>query len=148
MSKKLVMMMAPALVLLAAAAFFFLKPGAPAVSQDQLAKEPGPVYALTDPFVVNLADKSQPHLAKVGVALQVSKASAGLVPAAEGSKVVKMEQDAQIRDIVIAALQQHTAAQLATTEGRRAVKHEIMQQINQHTDVKIVDVYYTEFAVQ
>ena len=36
----------------------------------------------------------------------------------------------------------------ATAAGRDSVKKGIVERVNKHTDYKIVDVYYTEFAVQ
>lgn len=146
MKKKLIFV-GPVLLVVIAAAFFFLKPSAPAKAGNP-AKEPGPVYTMTDPFVVNLADRSEPHLAKVGVAMQLSKASAGLLPGGHSKEPPKLEMDAELRDIVISALQSHTAAQLSTPAGRLAVKKQIVADVNKHTEVKILDVYYTEFAVQ
>lgn len=144
----MLMIVAPVLLLvLGAAAFFFLKPQAPPVSEEALAKQPGPVYTMVEPFVVNLADKT-PHLAKVGVALQLSKASAAKLPAAEGAKVPKLEEDAQLRDIVISAIQEQTSATLSSAQGRQAVKQTIVSQVNKQTELRIIGVYYTEFAVQ
>lgn len=147
MKKKLMIAGPAALVLLLVAYMMFLKPSAPAPDEKALAKEPGPVYTLTDPFVVNLADR-EPRLAKVGVALQLSKLSAPLLPEGTAKEPAKMEQDAAIRDIVIAALQERRAAELRTPAGRDAVKKAIVTMVNKKTEVKIVDVYYTEFAVQ
>ncbi len=136
-----------ALVLLLVAYMMFLKPSPAPPDEKALAKEPGPVYTLTDPFVVNLADK-EPHLAKVGVALHLSKLSAGLLPAGHSKEPPKIEEDAAIRDIVISALQEKSAAELRTPAGRDSVKKAIVTMVNKKTEVKIVDVYYTEFAVQ
>ena len=36
----------------------------------------------------------------------------------------------------------------AGSDGRESVKRSIVQRVNKQTDYKIVDVYYTEFAVQ
>ena len=147
MKKKLIIG-GPVLLVVLAAALFFLKPSGNAAPAGNPAKEPGPVYTMTDPFVVNLADRSEPHLAKVGVALQLSKASAGLLPGGHSKEPPKLEMDAELRDIVISALQARTAAELSTPAGRLAVKKQIVKDINKHTEVKIIDVYYTEFAVQ
>lgn len=148
MNKKTLMIVAPVVLIVAVAAIFFLRPKAPVTSADELAKQPGPVYTMVEPFVVNLADRGEQHLAKVGIALQVSKASASAVPEAKGSVVPKIEQDAQVRDIVISAIQSHTSRELATPEGRQEIKKTIVMQVNKQTDLRIVDVYYTEFAVQ
>ena len=129
-----------------AAKTFLLKP--PPVDETALAKEPGPIYTLVDPFVVNLADAGTPHFAKVGLAIRLSKLSAHAVPPVKGDVPPKIEDDAEVRDIVIATLSSKTSDELETTAGRAAVKREIMEAINHETELKIVAVYYTEFAVQ
>ena len=66
----------------------------------------------------------------------------------EGDKPDDVEEDSELRDIVIATLQSKTSGQLSTTEGLESVKKGIVERVNKHTGYKIVDVYYTEFAVQ
>ena len=147
--KKKLMIIGPVVLLLAlfAVKTFVLAPPPP--DEKKLAREPGLTYTMADPFVVNLADGSgTPHFAKVGVALRVSKLSEGEIVKGEGDKPDDVEEDSELRDIVIATLQSKTSAQLSTTEGREAVKEGIVERVNKHTDYKIVDVYYTEFAVQ
>jgi len=146
--KKIVIIAVPVVLVLAVAGFLFLKPKAPPPDEAALAKEPGPIYTLVDPFIVNLADRDARHFAKVGVALQVSKLSASLVPAHAGKDPVKIEEDAEIRDIVIATLQERTSDDLAGRRGRDEVKDEIVRQVNRRTELKITEVYFTEFAVQ
>lgn len=146
--KKVVIIVVPVVLVLAVVGFLFLKPKPAPADEKALAKEPGPVYTMVDPFVVNLADRDTRHFAKVGVALQVSKLSAGLVPAAEGKEPAKIEEDAEVRDIVIATLQDKTSDELGTRAGRDDVKKTIVAQVNKHTELRIIDVYFTEFAVQ
>lgn len=146
--KKIVMIAVPVVLVLAVAGFLFLKPKPAAPDTKRLAKEPGPIYTMVDPFIVNLADRNARHFAKVGIALQVSKLSAALVPKAEGATAVRIEEDAEVRDIVIAELQDRTSAQLATRGGRDRLKDEIVDEVNTRTKLKITDVYFTDFAVQ
>jgi len=146
--KKIVIIAVPVVLVLAVAGFLFLKPKAPAPDEAALAKKPGHIYTMVDPFIVNLADRDQRHFAKVGVALQLSKLSDSHLPAAHGKEPVKLEEDAEIRDIVIATLQERTSDDLSTRRGRHAVKDTIVKQVNAHTELKIIDVYFTEFAVQ
>lgn len=150
MKKKLLLFGLPVVLLLVAAfavKTFVLSGGGP--DEAELAKEPGPVYAMPEPFVVNLADGGEvPRFAKVGVALRLSKLSAGEIREASGDKAAYVEDDAELRDIVIDTLQRRTTAQLRTPGGRAAVKREILSRVNGDTDLKAVDVYYTEFAVQ
>ena len=147
--KKKLMIIGPVVLLVAlfAVKTFVLAPPPP--DEKKLAKEPGLTYTMADPFVFNLADGSgTPHFAKVGVALRFSKLSEGEIVKGEGDKPDDVEEDSELRDIVIATLQSKTSAQLSSTEGRDAVKKGIVERVNKHTDYKIVDVYYTEFAVQ
>ena len=129
-----------------AAKTFLLAPPPP--NKEKLAKEPGPIYTMVDPFVVNLADGGTPHFAKVGLAIRLSKLSAHELPVVKGDVPPKLEADAELRDIVITTLQSKTSNELETTAGRNAVKKEILAAINAETDLKITAVYYTEFAVQ
>jgi len=97
----------PVLVVLAVGAgwFFLIQGSASEKSEAELMQEPGPVYELSEAFVVNLNDQ-EVHYAKIGVALRVSKASADAVPEqAEGAQPAPIEDDAQIRDIAITEIQ-------------------------------------------
>ena len=83
--KKILMIAGPVLLVLAVAAKMFLMPAAPPPDEKALAKEPGPIYTMAEPFVVNLADgDGTPHFAKVGVALRFSMLSAAEVPPQRG----------------------------------------------------------------
>lgn len=148
-TKKL-LIIAPVGLLLIAAAVVKLVLLAPApVDEQALSKEPGPVYALSEPFVVNLRDRGEHRrFAKVGLALRLSKLSADHVEPAAGDAPAWVEEDPELRDIVIRELQARSARQLATPEGRASLKKAIVQKINAETDLAILDVYYTEFAVQ
>jgi flagellar protein FliL len=147
--KKKLMIIGPVLLLvLAVAAKMFLLAPAP-VDEKVLAKKPGPVYTMAEPFVVNLADAGgTPHFAKVGIAMRFSELSAAEIVPAKGEKPAEVEIDSELRDIVIATLQSHTSAQLASPDGRDSVKKAIVARVNKQTELKILDVYYTEFAVQ
>lgn len=132
-----------------AAKTFLLKP--PPIDEKKLAKEEGPTYVIADPFVVNLADRGETsHFAKVSIALGVSKLSASHVPAgAHGSaEPVKIEAEPKIRDIINGVLSAQTSDELLSEKGRDRVKHEIVALVNKKTELKIVEVFYTEFAVQ
>lgn len=147
--KKKLMIAIPVLLLVAAfAAKTVLFAPAPADAA-ALAKEPGAVYAMATPFVVNLADGGGvPHFVKVGVAMRFSKLSEGEIVPAKGERPAEVEGDAELRDIVISTLQGKTSAQLANDAGRADVKRRIVARVNKQTELKIVGVYYTEFAVQ
>jgi flagellar protein FliL len=148
MNKKLTIIMIPVLVLVfAAAGWMFMRP-APAAPVDE-AKVPGPVHTMSDPFVVNLAGSPEaPRFVKVGVALRLAKSSSGLMTPAEGAKPGSVEGEPQVRDIIISALQIRSSADLSTERGRLDLKREIVRQVNKRTELRILDVYYTDFAVQ
>lgn len=152
MNKKVMIIAPVALLLVVGLAYMMvLKPKPPPPDEAMLKKEPGPVYSLVEPFVVNLADRGGVrHFAKVGVALRFSEYSASYAPAPD-DKVAKekgIKQEPEIRDIVISTLQRQTADALSTAVGREDVKKTIVKKVNKTTDLYILDVYYTEFAVQ
>jgi flagellar basal body-associated protein FliL len=129
--------------------FFLIQGSASEPSEAELMQEPGPVYEMSEPFVVNLRDQ-EVHYAKIGVALRVSKASAGEVPERpEGAdQQPPIENDAQIRDIAITEIQRRSSSQLKTDDGRANLKSQIMKRVNGETELHVVDIYWTEFAVQ
>jgi len=147
--KKKLMIAGPVLLLVVA---FMLKTivFAPAPPDEKaLAKAPGPVYTMAEPFVVNLADGgATPHFAKVGIAMRFSELSAAEIIPAKGEKPAEVEMDSELRDIIIATLQNHSSAQLGSPAGRESVKKSIVTRVNRQTELRILDVYYTEFAVQ
>lgn len=119
-------------------------------SEAELKRTEGPIYALPKEFVVNLAGQEQ-NFAKIGVAFRLSEYSADQLPAAEGSTepgTFHVEEDPLIRDIVLAEIQKATFAQVRTRTGRTALKRRIKKRINRETGMFILDVYWTEFAVQ
>jgi flagellar basal body-associated protein FliL len=147
--KKKLMIIGPVVLLVAlfAVKTFVLAPPPP--DEKKLATEPGLTYTMPESFVVNLADGGEsPHFAKVGVALRFSKLSEGEVTPGEGDTPDHVEGAAELRDIVIATLQSKTSGELSGVEGRDDVKKKIVERVNKQTDLKILDVYYTEFAVQ
>lgn len=146
--KKIIMIAGPVLLILAVVAFMFLKPKPAKPDTKKLANTPAVTYTMTNPFVVNLADTSERRFAKVGIALEVSKLSAAMVPPQEGANPLKVEMDSELRDIVISVLQSKTAAELGVGKGRDEVKELIKERINKETELKITEVFYTEFAVQ
>jgi len=147
--KKMLMIGGPVLLLvLAFVAKTILLAPAP-IDEKALAKEPGPIYTMAEPFVVNLADgEDSPHFAKVGVALRFSMFSAAEILPAKGTEPAHVEADSELRDIIISTLQEHSSAELSEPAGRSEVKKAIVREVNKETDLKILDVYYTEFAVQ
>ncbi len=70
--------------------------------------------------------------------------------AAEGSDVgPKLEEQTEIRDIVIDVINSHSASELSTAEGRDQAKEEIIKAINDKTRLTVVlEVFFPSFAIQ
>jgi flagellar basal body-associated protein FliL len=107
----------------------------------------GPIVPLGDDFVVNLEGLA--HFAKFDVSLKVDKATK-LLPAATGATNTDptLDDQAQIRDIVIADASAYSAKQLATLGGKAKLKQEIMHDVSSKTNTVALDVYFTGFAIQ
>jgi flagellar basal body-associated protein FliL len=107
----------------------------------------GPIVPLGDDFVVNLSGLA--HFAKFDVSLKVDKQTVVALPATSsttGDPV--LEDQAQIRDIVIADTSSYSAAQLASTSGKKKLKERIMPDVANKTNTVALDVYFTGFAIQ
>ena len=109
----------------------------------------GPVVSLGDSFVVNLSDPGGLAFAKADVSLKVDAATP-IEAAAEGSDVgPKLEEQTEIRDLVIDVLNSHSASELSTAEGRDQAKEEIIKAINDETRLTVVlEVFFPSFAIQ
>jgi flagellar basal body-associated protein FliL len=107
----------------------------------------GPIVPLGDDFVVNLEGLA--HFAKFDVSLKVDKATK-LLPAATGATDTDptLDDQAQIRDIVIADASAYSAKQLASLGGKAKLKQEIMHDVSSRTNTVALDVYFTGFAIQ
>jgi flagellar basal body-associated protein FliL len=106
----------------------------------------GPIVALGDDFVVNLNGLA--HFAKFNVSLKVDKATV-VAPAATGATTGdSLDDQAQIRDIVIADTSAYSASQLATVSGKKKLKERIMTDVSNSTNTVALDVYFTGFAIQ
>jgi flagellar basal body-associated protein FliL len=107
----------------------------------------GPIVTLGDDFVVNLGGLA--HFAKFNVSLKVDKQTMVAPPATSsttGDPV--LEDQAQIRDIVIADTSSYSAAQLASISGKTKLKERIMTDVANATNTVALDVYFTGFAIQ
>jgi flagellar basal body-associated protein FliL len=107
----------------------------------------GPIVPLGDDFIVNLGGLA--HFAKFDVSLKVDKATK-VVPAAAGATDTDptLDDQAQIRDIVIEDTSAYSAKQLATLTGKAKLKQKIMTDVSSETNTVALDVYFTGFAIQ
>jgi flagellar basal body-associated protein FliL len=107
----------------------------------------GPIVPLGDDFVVNLGGLA--HFAKFDVSLKVDKLTTVTAPSTTSTTGdMVLEDQAQIRDIVIADTSSYSATQLASTSGKKKLKERIMTDVANKTNTVALDVYFTGFAIQ
>lgn len=112
-------------------------------------KVEGEVYVLAKEFVVNLEDGS---FAKLGVGLVLAEGALAAEAEGEGAKPPEgygpLPQEALVRDIVTDRLTSADGDELTDRKGRRRLKKEILEAIDQKTDVEAEQVLFTDVAVQ
>jgi flagellar protein FliL len=128
----------------AGAAWFFLHQGKTAQAAPEPQKVPEYVAHL-DPFTVNLADSEDSHFLRITIDLDL-----GHVP--KGADSEKGNGDfptARVRDAVLAVLTLGKADVLITPDGKAALKHDLIEGLQQKVpEIDVRDVYFTEFLVQ
>ncbi|HHW14563.1 MAG TPA: flagellar basal body-associated FliL family protein [Firmicutes bacterium] len=91
-------------------------------------------------FTVNLADSGAGAFVKAGVCVEVSNAE---------TVAELTSRDPQVKDIVISVLSSRTMAEVATPQGKEALKKEIQDRINGLlTKGEVKGVFFTEFVFQ
>lgn len=142
--KKLLVPLLALVVVLAAWKVVFAK------SPGEKHKIEGQVYVLPKEFLVNLADG---RYAKVSVALVLAPGEAaagggdgggGAPPEGYGP----LPQEAVVRDVVVDELTAASDRDLIDRAARHALKRRIARAIEQHSDVKVEDVLFTDVTVQ
>jgi flagellar basal body-associated protein FliL len=110
----------------------------------------GPIASLGDSFVVNLSDPNLGAFAKADISLKVDAETPFEAKTAEStSSAPVLEENTQIRDLVIDVLGSYSSAELGTAEGRQKMKNDLMATINKTTAKTVcLDVYFTFFAIQ
>lgn len=147
--KKILMIVLPLVVLVLGGAGWMFFIGGGSSGDTDPTKTPGPVATLNEQFIVNLADgPSIPRFVKMGVALRLAESSAGLYTPGKGTTPGALQDEPQVRDIVISTVQSRTAATLSTERGRTLMKRELVRRLNKETELRVLDIYYTDFAVQ
>jgi flagellar FliL protein len=116
------------------------------------AKIDGTVYVLPKEFLVNL---SGGRFAKLGVGLVLSVKDTSIAAAAANKEAVAppdgfgpLPQEAAVRDIVTDVLTDRADKDLIDRAGRARLKDRILKAITAKTDVRAVDVLFTDVAVQ
>ena len=118
-------------------------PQNPAIAEDIAVEEEenaiGPLYSL-DTMIVNLADHGGKRYLRVTMALELSDSDA----------LTTIESRLpQIRDAVLMILPTKKYGDVSTTEGKIALRSEVMEKINGlMTKGQVNNIYFTEFVVQ
>ena len=96
-----------------------------------------------EPFVANLADEGGTRFLRANLKL--------VVAGAEKAKEVEENavDKAKLQSAILETLTVHTAEQLVTPDGKKALKQEILEK-SAHVlhSAKVTDVLFTEFVVQ
>ncbi|GAB7141069.1 flagellar basal body-associated FliL family protein [Deferribacterales bacterium RsTz2092] len=102
--------------------------------------EPGPMQAYP-PFLVNLADPGGQRYLKASIALELSKE-----PGFPAEITVK---EARIKDVIISVLSGKTSDEVASMQGKVALRQEILRRLNTiMAGGRVTDVFITEFVMQ
>lgn len=99
----------------------------------------GPLYSL-DTMIVNLADRGGKRYLRVTMALELSDPEA----------MMTIESRLpQVRDAILMILPTKNYEDVSTTEGKIALRKQIMEKINGlMTKGQVTNLYFTEFVVQ
>jgi flagellar FliL protein len=99
----------------------------------------GPIYNL-DTFIVNLADEEGNRYLRVTMDLEL------------GNKMLSEELDVrlpQVRDTVLMILPTKRFEDIRTTEGKAALRDELLASLNGFlTQGKVINIYFKEFVIQ
>lgn len=99
----------------------------------------GPLYSL-DTMIVNLADHGGKRYLRVTMALELSDP--------EAATTIESRLP-QVRDAILMILPTKTYDEVSTTEGKIALRSEVMEKINSlMTKGRVNNIYFTEFVVQ
>lgn len=126
--------------LLGCSAFYYLRRNT-TESAAQLQNEVSVLHL--DSFVVNLADGDQRTYLRVGIDL-------GISATAQSSKLAAgAASTALIRDTLLDILMAARSDELATPEGKRKLKEQMLQTLNTRAPgLRVRDIYLTEFLIQ
>ena len=119
-----------------AAYWFLLRPAPPADGAVAVAEEPAPepgAVVVVEPISLNLADG---HYLRIGIGLQLT------------ADVAEEPDTARALDLVVALFSQRPVAEVTTTEGRDALKAELLRQLEEAYEGEVMDVYFTDYVTQ
>jgi flagellar basal body-associated protein FliL len=110
----------------------------------------GTIYVMPAPFLLNLTDG---RYAKLTVALELAPgqsdgASATASSSSGEGAAGTLPEEPLVREIVTDAVTNQNGETLISDKGRGTIKHQILEQINQQTDVKVAAVLIPDLTVQ
>jgi flagellar basal body-associated protein FliL len=110
----------------------------------------GTIYVMPAPFLLNLTDG---RYARITVGLELapgqSDGASATAAAASGENAVgTLPEEPIVREIVTNVVTNQNGETLVTNGGRNAVKHQILDDINKQTDVKVQAVLFPDLTVQ
>ena len=112
----------------------------PSAAAHGLKDEPGPILAYP-PFLVNLADPGGNRYLKLTLSIELSKEKN--FPAEVTAK------EPRIKDIIVSVLASKVYDEISSTQGKVALKQELMRRLNTiMSGGRVTDIYITEFVVQ
>src|SRR5271166_3359627 len=110
----------------------------------------GTIYVMPAPFLLNLTDG---RYARITVGLELapgqSDGASATAAAASGENAVgTLPEEPIVREIVTNVVTNQNGETLVTNGGRNAVKHQILEDIDKQTDVKVQAVLLPDLTVQ
>ncbi|MEJ2101340.1 MAG: flagellar basal body-associated FliL family protein [Desulfobacterales bacterium] len=107
--------------------------------QQAQAAAPGPLFSL-ETFIVNLADEQRNRYLRVTMDLALADSA--------DADMIK-ERLSQVRDSILMILPSKQFAEIASMEGKIALRDEIIARLNGLFNKKVVtNIFFTEFVVQ
>ena len=108
-------------------------------TQQAQAAAPGPLFSL-ETFIVNLADQERSRYLRVTMDLELVKSTdAGVIN----------DRLSQVRDSILMILPSRQFGEIASMEGKIALRDEIIARLNSLFNKKVVtNIFFTEFVVQ
>ena len=127
--------------------------GVPAAQAAIVVKPPTTHEITLEPLLVNLADEGGRAYLRITMTLvaedAADKKDKSKEEKPEKGKAPVVEHNAVIRDAALTVIGRDTTAELLAPEGKEALKRELRVQLGRQVpEMKIADLYFTEFLVQ
>ena len=131
--KKLIIVVVAVLAIAGGAAYFFLFKGKDSAEAAPPPPEKGAVVAI-EPVSLNLADG---HYLRLGLSLQLTKDAGEETP-----------DTADALDHAIALFSGHTVAEVSDPATRESLKAQLLTELDEAYEGKVMDVYLTNYVTQ